>query len=164
MAAVTARSKVVYTRNFGKFARECEVAASKTADEVAKEGAKASRKMAPVGAKRDRRPGHTPLKRSIKVRKTGKARAEWYSTSAHALHVEFGTAPHFIIGNSVFFWENKGGWFVWNNPRYHHWNWDEINGVVIDHPGAKAQPFLIPAYDAVAKRKAMSIAKRNFPG
>lgn len=167
MAAVVARSRTVYARSdFGQFARECEAAATRTAAEVAREGAKMSRKLAPRGEKRDPRPGHTPLKKSISWRMTGKAKAEWYSTSAHALHVEFGTAPHPIIGELGFEWDKARsfGVFYWNHPAYLHWNWDPVNGAVVWHPGARAQPFLRPAYTLVAKRRAMSIAKRNFPG
>lgn len=162
---VRARSKAVYARSsFGEFARECEAAADRTALKTAQAGARASRQLAPVGAKRDGRPGHVPLKKSIKSRMTGKARAEWYSVSKHALFVEFGTGPHFIIGKMSFDWSNAGTFFYWNNPKYYHYNWDETNGAVIRHPGAGAQPFLLPAYEMVARRKAMAIAKQEFPG
>lgn len=163
--AISARSKAVYTRTgFGQFARECDAAADRTAMRVAKEGAKVSRALAPVGEKRDRRPGHTPLKRSIGSRMIGKAKAEWYSTSKHALHVEFGTSPHQIVGKMNFEWTNAGTFFYWNNPRYLYWNWDPAMGAIVYHPGADAQPFLLPAYEIVARRKAMKIAKQEFPG
>lgn len=164
MAAIVARSRAVFARDsFGQFAEECSAAAARTAEKTAKEGAKTSRRLAPSGEKRDTRGPHkTPLKRSIKWRMTGAARAEWYSTSGHALHVEFGTGPHPITGKLVFEWLNAGKTFYWADPRYN--NWTEEGGVTIWHPGARAQPFLRPAYAMIAQGKMMQIAKSEFPG
>jgi len=150
--AIVARSRTVFARDsFGAYAAECTAAASRTAAKTAKEGAKTSRRLAPSGAKRDPRPEHaTPLKRTINWRMTGGSRAEWYATSGHALHVEFGTSATVRSANVKFFWDKQGRMFLPGSN-------------MINHPGMGAQPYLRPAYAMVAQGKMMSIAKAEFP-
>lgn len=122
-----------------------------------KDGARESRRIAPRGARKDPRPGHTPLHLSIRWKVEG-MRGYWYSTSEHALPQELGSKPHMIVGKVKFFWLNSGEWFVWNHPKFGprgsgkpYENWDEAGGATIRHPGNKAQAFLEPAFDRVAR-------------
>lgn len=152
-----ARSRTVVARDeFGRFAAECNAATRDGIEDIVKDGAAASRRYAPVGTKVDTRPGHIPLKRSIRYEARG-LRGEWYSVSKHALPQELGAAPHLIVGKVRFFWTKANEWFVWNHPRFgpvgsgkRYENWTPGGGVTINHPGNPAQPFLEPAYEEVA--------------
>lgn len=168
MALVRTKSRVVYSRNrAARYAKQADAAAMATVEEIIKQGARESRRLAPVGAQRDKRPGHTPLKRSIKTRIRGRE-GVWYSTSKHAMPIEVGAKPHFIVGKGIkFFWAKSGRWFWWNHPSFGpgspYQNWDPANGVVISHPGNKPQPFLEPAFEKVARHGAtVRTAKRIY--
>jgi hypothetical protein len=172
MAAITAKSRVVFERNrFGQFAAACDEAAERTVQRTVDSGARTSRALAPSSGKNvasySKRPGYVPLKRSIRTHVAG-TRGYWYSIAPHALFVEEGTSAHLIKGYLNFYW--KGGHFVWNNPEFGpvgsgkpYENWDE-SGAWVRHPGTGAQPFLRPAYERVAKRQMMEIAREEYPG
>lgn len=174
MATITARATTVWKRdNFGRFAAECEKAATRTVQQTIKRGERTSRAMAPAGKARWRyagRPGYIPLKRSIGSRMLTATSGEWYSTAPHALHVEFGTGARTQPAKAVFTWHN--GWFYWNNPAFGpkgsgkpYENWTPGAGAWIKHPGINAQPFLEPAYRRVVLGgEMMRIAKKEFPG
>jgi hypothetical protein len=168
VAEIKAKSRVVMARdNFGRFAARCDEAAVATVARTVKEGEEAARALAPVGKASGRKKGDIPLRRSMRSTSEG-TRGYWYSISQHALYVELGTSPHIIKGRLHFFW--KGGEFVWNNPHFGpvgsgrlYENWDE-SGAWVFHPGTRAQPFLRPSYDQVARHRMMQIAKEEFPG
>lgn len=173
-AIVTAKSRTIFKRSsFGRFAAECDVAATKTVEDTIKLGAATSRSMAPASgynvASYSKKPGYVPLRRSIRTRMRGATSGEWYSIAPHALFIELGTAGSTRhMGKARFYW--KGGLFVWNRPEFgpigsgkDYENWD-ATGVWIRHPGNNANPFLEPAYDRVVKRQMLDIAKHNYPG
>lgn len=171
--AIVARTQFVFKRNrLGEFAASCERAAERTVQKTIESGARTSRALAPAGKERwryDNRPGYVPLKRSIKTRMIGPVKGMWFSTAPHALYVEEGTGAHVIRGKLKFSWQD--GFFYWNNPKFGpvgsgkpYENWSPGLGAWVFHPGTTAQPFLRPAYERVARRQMMEIAKSEFPG
>lgn len=173
----TESNTILKRNNFGQFAAKCDKAAEGTITEILNRGARTSRSMAPSGPKGSytKKPGYIPLKRSIRIIRQGPTRGYWESTAPHAMHVEFGTSAHPISGKLRFWWDARGRWFNWNDPRFgpaedwiggtpKHVNWTRSEGVRIEHPGTKAQPFLRPAYERVVRRQMMDIAKDHYPG
>jgi len=154
VSEIAVSNRVVARSRMGQFIRDCEQAAEATAKDLVKEGASLSRRMAPVGTRHDRR--SIPIRQSIDWKMLSRTSGVWFSTAAHALHQEFGTGPHPIIGNPFmhFFWENEGRWWMpglLGEPD------------IINHPGHGPQPFLRPAYERISA-KAMRVARRHYPG
>lgn len=148
MSGIAVSNRVVARNSIGQFIRDCDQAAEATAKELVDRGAELSRKMAPSGHKRDSRTGK--LKNSIHTRMLSRTSGEWYAEARHALAIERGAAPHEISGQVTFFWDNQGRWW---NPGSN----------TINHPGNAPQPYLLPAYQIVA-REAMQVAKKHYPG
>ena len=154
MAPVATSGRVIARNNIGRFITECEMAATATVKDMIAEGEQISRGLAPVGSRPD--PRHIPIHAAFFTRMYSRTSGVWGNFSEHALHQEYGTRPHMIVGNPyvTFFWENAGRMWVpglFGTPD------------VINHPGHDAQPFLRPAYKTVTAR-AMAIARRYYPG
>lgn len=156
---IAVSNRVTARNDIGRFIRECELAGERTIERAVEEGANISRAEAPIGHKHDERT--IPLNQSIRTRMRGRTSGEWYSTARHALPIEFGAAPHEIVGSPglKFYWEAAGRMFVPAEIYYHQ------PGLVtvVNHPGNAPQPFLRPAYEAVMS-KIMAIAKTEYPG
>lgn len=154
MARIVTTSQVHARNGIGQFIRECEQAATATVSELIHEGESMSKGMAPVGHKPD--PRGTPIIASFFSHMLSRTSGVWGNFSPWALHQEFGTSAHAIIGNPYlsFFWDNAGRMWVpglYGTPD------------VVMHPGHGAQPFLRPAYKAISAR-AMSVARSKYPG
>lgn len=148
------QNTVVVRNGFGQFISECEAAASRTVDDILDEGIDLARDLAPVGHKRD--PRTVPLKDGFFKNKISRTSGVFGNFARHALAIEKGAKPHPITGAPYlrFYWESARRMWVpglFGTPD------------VVNHPGNAAQPFLRPAYRVVMKR-AMAIAKRNYPG
>lgn len=151
---------VVQGRNeFGRFITECEAAATRTVEKAVEQGAELSRQFAPVGHKPD--PRTIPLAESITTVMFNAREGAWGSAARHALPQETGASSHPITGFLGFYWEERGKSFVWDDPKYDNWNEEE--GVTIEHPGNDPQPFLYPAYRIITQ-KLPGIAAREYPG
>lgn len=154
MAGIAVSNRVVARNHFGQFIRDCEQAATATVKELIEEGEAISKGMAPVGSKTDRR--GTPIFASFFTQMHSRTSGVWGNFSPWALHQEFGTRAHVILGSPYlrFFWDNAGRMWIpglFGTPD------------VVMHPGHRAQPFLRPAYEAVMAR-AMSVARKHYPG
>jgi hypothetical protein len=145
---VAMSNRVVARNNLGRFIRECEQAAEATVRELVEDGAEMSRDLAPTGHKVDLRT--IPLKQSITSKMVSRTSGYWQASARHALPIEFGAGPHEITGQVHFYWEYAGRWW-------------KPGDNMIQHPGNAAQPYLRPAYEAMAAR-AMAVAQEKYPG
>jgi hypothetical protein len=147
-------SRVIVRNNFGRFIADVEGAATATVKEAAEQGVEISKSLAPVGVKPD--PRSAPIMASFYIDVISRTSAVWGNTARHALFQELGTGPHTMIGNPYFhfFWQEAGRWWIpglFGEPD------------IINHPGNDEQPYLRPAYRAVAARL-LDIAKKHYPG
>jgi hypothetical protein len=154
MAGIAVSSRVVARNGIGRFIADCEQAATATVRDLITEGEGLSKGMAPVGSKPD--PRGTPIIASFFSQMLSRTSGVWGNFSPWALHQEFGTGAHVIMGNPFlsFFWDNAGRMWVpglYGEPDF------------VNHPGHGAQPFLRPAYKAISAR-AMAVARRHYPG
>lgn len=127
---------------FGRFIAACDEAATKTVEDLIKQGAAMSRAMAPV------RTGS--LSGSIESHMISSRSGVWGPHVKHAMPQEFGASPHPLPGNVSFFWLEQGR--MW-----------EPGANEIRHPGNPPHPYLRPAYEAVMGN-AISVAAANYPG
>lgn len=150
---VAASTRVIARNSMGRFIADCEQAAQDTVSEIVKEGADKSRDFAPekTGA----------LKKSITPVVVSRTQGHWFSDLPYALPQETGSVPHPIVGSPdlAFYWEKYGRDFI--PARFLYQDPDAIT--VVSHPGNPATHFLQRGYDAV-KRRAISIAKKHYPG
>jgi hypothetical protein len=154
MAGIAVSNRVVARNHFGMFIRDCEQAAAATVSDLIDEGMDISKDLAPRGSKADHR--STPIKESFFKEMRGRTAGVWGNFSRHALHQEYGTRAHLIMGNPTmrFWWDNAGR--MWIPGLYGEPD-------IIHHPGHSAQPFMRPAYKIVMRR-AMAVARRHYPG
>lgn len=154
MASVAVSNRVIARNSIGRFIRDCEQAAERTAEKLVETGAKLSREYAPVGSKPD--PRSIPISQSIVSKMLSRTAGVWQALSAHALHQEFGTSPHTMYGNPYFsfFWEEEGR--MWEPGLFRERD-------IINHPGNPPQPFLRPAYEEVMGM-ATTVADAEYPG
>lgn len=147
MAGIAVSSHVIARNEMGRFIEDCKLAARQTVEDLVNEGADLSRALAPSGHKVD--PRTTKLKASISSTMVSRTHGYWYAEARHAMAQEFGAGPHPIPGNVSFLWEREGRWWIPGTNT-------------INHPGNPAQPYLRPAYQAVAPR-AIAVANRYYP-
>lgn len=145
---VAVSSRVVARNGIGRFISECEMAATRTVEELVSDGEELSRELAPEGHKKD--PRTVTLQEGMFSRMLSATSGEWGCVARHALPVEFGSAAHPQTGDVTFFWENMDR--LWSPGRNQ-----------IRHPGAGAQPYLRPAYKIISG-KAMAVARSKYPG
>ena len=147
MAKIRVNAQVQYRDRFGRFISECEAAKYRMLERVGDVGERVAKAEVPRGSKPD--PRTRTLLSSIKTRQSGNT-VIVEAIARHALHQEYGTGPHVIRGNPKlkFYWENRGVNFV---------------GPLVNHPGHGPQPYLRPAYAAMAAR-VMDIARQEYPG
>lgn len=144
---------VAARNDLGQFIAACERAATETVRELIEDGERRSIELAPVGSKHDERT--VTLQAGMFSEMISRTQGRWGCAARHALPIEFGAAPHVIMGNPwlYFFWEEQGR--------------DWIPGLtgapdIINHPGNAAQPFLRPAF-AEIKGEASAVMRSKYP-
>ena len=159
MGQVAISTRVQLKNDMGRYVADCSAAAGQTIAEAILEGAALSRSLAPVGSKDDLR--SIPLAQSIDAVQESRTKGFWGASARHALFVEKGTGPHDIPSRVSFFWEAAGRPWMW--PETYERRTGYPGADPINHPGADAQPYLEPAYQAI-RRRLLKIMKKHYPG
>lgn len=157
---------IIERDELGRFIREIERSGSNIIDQLGNKLETRARRYAPYRTGR--------LKRSIKAVVLSNGREVRITSSVpYALVMEEGSRPHLIHGVRANF-EWRGGYFVWNNPKYgpmgsaegtmdegRYENWDR-HGATVRHPGTRGYFFFRRAFRETMADASVVMA-RTYP-
>jgi len=134
------QTRVVARDEFGHFIAAKNRAITASVEEAVQEGAKSAAALA------SRKTG--AMAGSIEPVMLSATSGAVAVGTDHWRHQEYGTRPHPITGNVLFWWQKRGRYFT---PGYN----------TINHPGNPGVHFMRAGY-RVAKRELMHALKRNM--